>query len=235
MENIENFKGLKQINLEINERATIKPAIKKLAEKRGGKQAILEQYTDVYMDEVLSELLEDYHQKKLSEINTELSAYDEYSQSLVAKANMYINKLESSMQKSADPTTEYELQQHNYLVDELKKTLFKAFIGANPNMDELESVLKQAEYDKGYAQALTCLQSMLTSNITGNNQISEELKQRLRVDLADKMQEIHMHVLSVDYQTVQEIKKNINKNIGLAGGQLHQFALLNNIDRKNGM
>src|SRR5699024_11403350 len=125
------------------------PAIKKLAELRGGKQAILEQYTDVYMDEVLSELLEDYHQKKLSEINTELSAYDEYSQSLVAKANMYINKLESSMQKSADPTTEYELQQHNYLVDELKKTLFKAFIGANPNMDELESVLKQAEYDKG--------------------------------------------------------------------------------------
>ncbi|MFH4903729.1 hypothetical protein [Staphylococcus cohnii] len=46
---------------------------------------------------------------------------------------------------------------------------------------------------------------MLTSNISGNNQISDELKQLLLVDLADKMQEVHMHILQVDYQTVQEV------------------------------
>lgn len=230
MKNIAHFTDLKQVNLEINERATIKPAIKKLAELRGGRQAILEQYTGIYTDEVLSEMLEDYHQQKLSEITTELGAYDEYSQSLVAKANMYINKLESSMQKSADPTAEYELQQHNYLVNKLKNTLFTVFTGANPSMNELNSILKQTEYDKRYAQALIQLQSMLTSNIDSNNQISNGLKQNLRINLADKMQEVHMRVLPVDYQTVQEIKNNINNNIGLVTGQLHQFDLLHNMD-----
>jgi len=230
MKNIAHFTDLKQVNLEINERATIKPVIKKLAELRGGRQAILEQYTGIYTDEVLSEMLEDYHQQKLSEITTELGAYDEYSQSLVAKANMYINKLESSMQKSADPTTEYELQQHNYLVNKLKNTLFTVFTGANPSMNELNSILKQTEYDKRYAQALIQLQSMLTSNIDSNNQISNGLKQNLRISLADKMQEVHMRVLPVDYQTVQEIKNNINNNIGLVTGQLHQFDLLHNMD-----
>ena len=72
---------------------------------------------------------------------------------------------------------------------------------------------------------------MLTSNISGNNQISDELKQCLLVDLADKMQEVHMHILQVDYQTVQEIKKNVNNSIGLVSAQLHQFYLLHNIDK----
>lgn len=231
MENIECFNELKQVNLEINERATIKPAIKKLAELKGGKQAILEQYTGVYTDDVLSEMLEDYHQQKISEIIAELGAYDKYSQSLVAKARTYINKLENSIQKLDDPTTKYESKQHSYLVNKLKNVLFTTFTGANPSVNELECVLKQIEYDKEYARALTHLQSMLTSNISGNNQISDELKQRLLVDLADKMQEVHMHILQVDYQTVQEIKKNVNNSIGLVSAQLHQFYLLHNIDK----
>ncbi len=230
MKDMAYFTNLKQVNLEINERATIKPAIKKLAELKGGKQAILEQYTGVYNDEVLSEMLEKYRQQKISTISTELGAYDDYSQSLVSKANMYINKLEKSMQKLTDPTIKYEIQQHNYLVNKLKNILFTVFTGANPSMDELDYVLKQIKYDKKNARALTHLQSMLTSNIDSNNQISNELKQSLHANLADKMQEVHMHVLPVDYQTVQEIKKNINNNIGLVTGQLHQFNLLHSID-----
>src|SRR5699024_5009816 len=157
MENIVYLNDLKQINLEISERSTIKPVIKKLAELSGGQQAILEHYTGIYNDEMLSEMLDDYNQQKMSEISAELRSYDEYSQLLVDKANMYINKLESSMQNLADPTTEYELQQHNYLVDKLKNTLITAFTSAAPSMDEIDSVFKQAEYDKGYARALTHL------------------------------------------------------------------------------
>src|SRR5699024_1229922 len=226
MENIAYFKDLKQINLEINERTTIKPAIKKLAELRGGRQAILEQYTGFYTDEKLSKMLEDYQQRKMSEISSKLDAYDKYSQSLVTKAHMYINKLESSMQGKSDSTTEYELQQHNYLVNKLKNTLFATFTGANPSIDELDNVLKKAEYDKEYARALTHLQSMLINNIDCNNRISNGLKQSLRVNLANKMQEIHIRVLSINYQTVQEIKNNIKNNIELAKGQLDRKSVV---------
>lgn len=230
MKNIAYLNDLKKINLEINERATIKPAVKKLAELRGGRQAILEQYTDVYTDEVLSEMLENYHQQKMSEVSAELAAYDEYSQLLVTKANVYINKLENDMQKLVDPTTEYELQQHNYLIKNLRNTLLTAFTSASPSIDEVNSVLKQTEYDKGCARALTHLQSMLTSNIEGNNQISNRLKKNLRFKLANKMQKVHMRMLPADYQIVQEIKKNINNSVKLATGQLHQFNFLHSID-----
>lgn len=165
----------------------------------------------------------------MSKISVELGAYDEYSQLLLDRANVYINNLENVMQKLIEPTTENELQQHNYLVGKLKSTLLTAFTSANPSINELDSILKRTKYDKEYARALTHLQSMLTSNIDGNNQIKDELKQSLHVDLADKMQEVHMHILPVDYQVVQEIKKNINNNIELVRGQLHQFDLLNNI------
>lgn len=101
-----------------------------------------------------------------------------------------------------------------YLVSYVKNVLFATFTGTNPSMNELECVLKQIKYDKEYARALTHLQSMLTSNISGNNQISDELKQRLLVDLANKMQEVHMHILQVDYQTVQEIKKMLITALG---------------------
>lgn len=101
-----------------------------------------------------------------------------------------------------------------YLVSYAKNVLFTTFPGTNPSVNELEYVLKQIKYDKEYARALTHLQSMLTSNISGNNQISDELKQRLLVDLADKMQEVHMHILQVDYQTVQEIKKMLITALG---------------------
>src|SRR5699024_9000159 len=140
MENIAYFKDLKQINLEINERTTIKPAIKKLAELRGGRRTILEQYTGIYTDEVLSEMLEDYYQQKMSKIHVELDAYDEYSKLLLTKANIYINRLEKTMEKLNYPTTEYELQQHNYLVNKFKKTLFTAFTSTNPSINELDSV-----------------------------------------------------------------------------------------------
>src|SRR5699024_9662668 len=227
MKNTSYFNNLKQVDLEINERATIKPAIKKLAELRGGKQAILEQYTDIYTDEELYVTLKDYHQQKMSEITSELSAYDEYSQSLVAKANMYINELENRMKKLVDPNTEYELQKHNYLFNKLKITVFTS---ANPSMDELDSILKQPEYEKGYAKASIHLQSKLKCNINNNNQISNALKQSLHINLTDKMQEVHMRILQIDYQTIQKIKKNINNNIGLATGQLHQFVLLYDVD-----
>lgn len=118
---------------------------------------------------------------------------------------MYINKLEDSIQKLGYPTTKYESKQHSYLVNKLKNVLFSIFTATNTSVNELERVLKQIKYDKEYARALTHLQSMLTSNISGNNQISDELKQLLLVDLADKMQEVHMHILQVDYQTVQEV------------------------------
>lgn len=45
------------------------------------------------------------------------------------------------------------------------------------------------------------------------------------------MQEVHMHIWQVDYQTVQEIKKNVNNSIRLVSVQLHQFYLLHNIDK----
>lgn len=71
-----------------------------------------------------------------------LGAYDKYSQSLVAKARMYINKLEDSIQKLGYPTTKYESKQHSYLVNKLKNVLFSIFTGTNPSVNKLERVLK---------------------------------------------------------------------------------------------
>lgn len=47
---------------------------------------------------------------------------------------MLADKLESNLQSAADLTTQYELDQHNCLVDKLKNGLVTAFTGSNPDM-----------------------------------------------------------------------------------------------------
>ncbi|CEF18829.1 Putative uncharacterized protein [Staphylococcus xylosus] len=74
---------------------------------------------------------------------------------------MLADKLESNLQSAADLTTQYELDQHNCLVDKLKNGLVTAFTGSNPDMQELNSVLKQAESNTNYARAFTHLHAML--------------------------------------------------------------------------
>ncbi|MEB8175274.1 hypothetical protein NGH63_02200 [Staphylococcus xylosus] len=133
------------------------------------------------------------------------------------------------MQSLADPSTQYELEKHNYLVDKLKNNLFTAFTGPNPTTDEINDTLKEAKANKGYARALTHLHTMLISNVENNNGISETTKQQLRVAINSNMEELKESILPEDYKLLLNIKQNIKNNESLAQGQKNLFDLINNI------
>ncbi|MEJ7457334.1 hypothetical protein [Staphylococcus saprophyticus] len=133
------------------------------------------------------------------------------------------------MQSLADPTTQYELEKHNYLVDKLKNNLFMAFTGNKPTIDEISNTLNQAKVDKGYARALTHLHAMLINNLENNNGIPDTTKQQLRIDINSNMEELKESLLPDNYKRLENIKQNINNNENLAQGQKHLFDLVSNI------
>ncbi|MEB7746528.1 hypothetical protein NGB19_06950 [Staphylococcus equorum] len=108
----------------------------------------------MYTPQALNDVIDEYKSKEYNKHIEELDCYDSYSNSLLSKANM--------------------------LVDKLKNSLFRAFTGSNPDAQELNSILKQAENNVNYARALTHLHAMLISKIESNESIEakmEELKQ----------------------------------------------------------
>ncbi|MDW3989166.1 hypothetical protein QI259_02480 [Staphylococcus saprophyticus] len=229
VDNITKMSELNKVVSEIDQCATGALVYKRVSEYEQGLNDLKQEIKDVYTDKVINEKLNEYKESKLNEINNELVKYDEYSNALLSKANNIIHQLESDMQSLADPTTQYELEKHNYLVDKLKNNLFMAFIGNKPTIDEISNTLNQAKVDKGYARALTHLHAMLINNLENNNGIPDTTKQQLRIDINSNMEELKESLLPDDYKRLENIKQNINNNENLSQGQKHLFDLVSNI------
>ncbi|CCI61338.1 hypothetical protein SEQMU2_14925 [Staphylococcus equorum subsp. equorum Mu2] len=217
---------LEKVSNEIDNRANMALVYEKHNEVKQGVEELKEQYQDVYTSQALNDVIEEYKANKYNEHVEALESYDNYSKSLVSKANMLADKLESNLQSATDPTTQYELDQHNYLVDKLKNSLVTAFTGSNPDLNELNSVLKQAESNKDYARALTHLHAMLINNIEGNNKIEDTKKHQLRSSINTKMDELQQSLLPYEYKQLQNIKAKLERNELAVIGQKHRYEML---------
>lgn len=217
---------LQKVSNEIDERANMLQVYEKHNEVKQGVDELKEQYQDVYTSQALNDVIDDYKSNEYNKHMQELESYDNYSASLVSKANMLADKLESNLQSATDPTTQYELDQHNYLVDKLKNGLVTAFTGSNPDLNELNSVLKQAESNKDYARALTHLHAMLINNIEGNNKIEDTKKHQLRSSINTKMDELKQSLLPYEYKQLQNIKVKLDRNESAVTGQKHRYEML---------
>lgn len=229
VDNVAKMSELNKVVNEIDQRATGELVYKRVSEYEQGLNELHEELKDVYTDKVIKDKLNEYKENKLNEINNELTKYDEHSNALLSKANSIIHQLESDMQSLADPTTQFELEKHNYLVDKLKNNLFTAFTGSNPSLDEISNILKQAKVNKGYARALTHLHAMLINNAKNNENIPTTTKQQLQNDINTNMEELKESLLPDDYKRLVNIKQSINNNESLVQGQKHLFDLMNNI------
>lgn len=217
---------LEKVSNEIDNRTNMALVYEKHNEVKQGVEELKEQYQDVYTSQALNDVIDDYKNNEYSKHIQELESYDNYSSSLVSKANMLADKLESNLQSATDPKTQYELDQHNYLVDKLKNSLVTAFTGSNPDLNELNSVLKQAESNKDYARALTHLHAMLINNIEGNNKIEDTKKHQLRSSINTKMDELQQSLLPYEYKQLQNIKAKLERNELAVIGQKHRYEML---------
>lgn len=217
---------LEKVSNEIDDRANMALVYEKHNEVKQGVEELKEQYQDVYTSQALNDVIDDYKNNEYSKHMQELENYDNHSKSLVSKANMLADKLESNLQSATDPKTQYELDQHNYLVDKLKNSLVTAFTGSNPDLNELNSVLKQAESNTNYARALTHLHAMLINNIEGNNKIEDTKKHQLRTSINAKMEELKQSLLPYEYKQLQNIKAKLERNELAVIGQKHRYEML---------
>lgn len=223
---------LKKVNEEIDSRTGMTMVYQKQDALKQGVKELKEQYEDVYTEQALNDLIDEYEANEYEKHIQELESYDNYSASLVSKANMLVDKLESNLQAAADPTTKYELEQHNYLVDKLKNNLVATFTGSNANMNELNSVLKQSENDKNYARALTHMHGMLLNNIENNASIEQPKKHQLREGINTKMEELKQSILPYEYKQLQNIKENLDRSASSTTSKAHRYQMLK--DMENG-
>ena len=217
---------LEKVSNEIDNRANMALVYEKHEDIKQGVEELKEQYQDVYTSQALNDVIDDYKNNEYSKHIQELESYDNYSSSLVSKANMLADKLESNLQSATDPTTQYELDQHNYLVDKLKNSLVTAFTGSNPDLNELNSVLKQAESNTNYARALTHLHAMLINNIESNSGIEQTQKHQLRSSINTKMDELKQSLLPYEYKQLQNIKAKLERNENAVTGKKHRYEML---------
>lgn len=223
--NVVRMSELNKVASEIDKHATNELVYKRLDEYKQGLNELYEETKGVYKDNTIKDMVGEYIENKLNDIHNELNSYDKRSNALIAKANTIIHQLESDMQSMTDPTTQYELEQHNYLVDKLKNNLFTVFTGSKPSIEEIEETLKQADNNKGYARALTHLRATLLNNIENNN-IPLTTKQQLRTDIKSKMEELKASLLPFKYKQLLKIKQDISKKEIIVQGTKHHFELM---------
>ncbi|RIL33812.1 hypothetical protein BUY86_11555 [Staphylococcus equorum] len=226
---------LQKVSNEIDERANMSQVYEKHEDIKQGVEELKEQYQDVYTSQALNDVIDDYKNNEYSKHIQELESYDNYSSSLVSKANMLADKLESNLQSATDPKTQYELDQHNYLVDKLKNSLVTAFTGSNPDIEELNSVLKQAEINNNYARALTHLHAMLINNVESNTDIEQTKKHQLRSSINAKMEELKQSLLPYEYKQLQNIKVKLERNELAVIGQKHRYEMLKHMHEGGNM
>lgn len=232
LDNIATMSELKKVSEEIDNRANMALVYKKQDELKQGVEDLKDQYKDVYTPQALNHVIDEYKDGEYDKHIQELESYDSYSASLVSKSNMLADKLESNLQSASDPKTQYELDQHNYLVDKLKNSLVTAFTGTKPDMQELNSVIKQAESNTNYARAFTHLHAMLINNIESNSNIEQTKKHQLRSSINIKMDELKKSLLPYEYKQLQNIKTKLERNENAVTGQKHRYEMLK--DMKDG-
>lgn len=226
LDNVATMSELKKVSEEIDSRANMSLVYKKHDELKQGVADLKAQYEDVYTLEALNKQIEEYTASEYNKHIQELESFDSYSANLVNKANMLADKLENNLQSASDPKTQYELDQHNYLVDKLKNSLVTAFTGSNPDIEELNSVLKQAECNSNYARAFTHLHAMLINNIENNSVIEQSKKHKLRSSINSKMEELKQSLLPYEYKQLQNIKTKLERNKNAVTGQKHRYEML---------
>lgn len=217
---------LRKVSEEIDNRANMSLVYEKHNDIKQGVEDLKAEYQDVYTSQALNDVIDDYKNNEYSKHIQELESYDNYSSSLVSKANMLADKLESNLQSATDPKTQYELEQHNYLVDKLKNNLVTAFTGSNPDLNELNFVLKQAKSNDNYARALTHLHAMLINNIESNESIEQTKKHQLRSSINAKMEELKQSLLPYEYKQLQNIKAKLERNENAVTGKKHRYEML---------
>lgn len=232
LDNIATMSELKKVSEEIDNRANMALVYKKQDELKQGVEDLKDQYKDVYTPQALNDVIDEYKDGEYDKHIQELESYDSYSASLVSKSNMLADKLESNLQSASDPKTQYELDQHNYLVDKLKNSLVTAFTGTKPDMQELNSVIKQTESNTNYARAFTHLHAMLINNIESNSNIEQTKKHQLRSSINIKMDELKKSLLPYEYKQLQNIKTKLERNENAVTGQKHRYEMLK--DMKDG-
>lgn len=94
---------LQKVSNEIDERANMSQVYEKHEDIKQGVEELKEQYQDVYTSQALNDVIDDYKNNEYSKHMQELESYDNYSASLVSKANMLADKLESNLQSATEP------------------------------------------------------------------------------------------------------------------------------------
>lgn len=230
MNNMARMRDLRDTVNEIEQRADSTISYDKLHEYKDGLDEIEEQYGDTYKAEVIDNLIADYEQDKTQAIKQELGAFDEYSQSLVSKANNYVKRLEADLKTSADPTTQFELDKHNYILNKFRNELTTAFTSGNADISELNDTINQAQYNKLYANAFLQVQGMLEQNIQNNSNIDLQQQQSLLTQLREQMNAIKKFVLPSEYYELTNIKERLNANELSARNKAHDYDFLSNFN-----
>ncbi|QDW94023.1 hypothetical protein [Staphylococcus caprae] len=103
LDNVATMSELKKVSEEIDNRANMSLVYKKHDELKQGVEDLKSQYKEVYTPQALNEAIDEYKAIEYDKHIQELESYDSYSGSLVSKANMLADKLESNLQSASDP------------------------------------------------------------------------------------------------------------------------------------
>lgn len=218
-----DIRGLERDIMQIKERATNMIAYDRQNEYKEGIESIKDKYGNTYTEDALNELITEYKQNKLDETVKELKAFDEKSKELLEKVYQRLERVESEVSTEIDPQTQFELEKHNYILNKLQNELSDTFTGRNPQTHELDEVIKQAKYNKLYANALLQTRNLLIRNVDNNTHLDDSAKGVFKNHVIRKLTEIKNDLLPKEYNELQDLKEILGNSQVAAQNKLHMF------------
>lgn len=207
-----DIQSLKRDINNIVERADNTIYFEKLTEFKEGVEQIKATYEDTYTTDALNETIDEYKHSKFDEITHELAKFDEESQNLLDKAYTRVSHMQSELSTAIDPSSQYELEKHNYILNKLQNELSNTFTDYNPSAQDLNEVLNQAQHNKLYANALLQTKSLLINNINNNSNIADTQKSVLKNNLEKELKKIKDSILPKEYDEFQELKEQLDNS-----------------------
>lgn len=218
-----DIRGLERDIMQIKERATNMIAYDRQNEYKEGIESIKDKYGNTYTEDALNELITEYKQNKLDETVKELKAFDEKSKELLEKVYQRLERVESEVSTEIDPQTQFELEKHNYILNKLQNELSDTFTGRNPQTHQLDEVIKQAKYNKLYANALLQTRNLLIRNVDNNTHLDDSAKGVFKNHVIRKLTEIKNDLLPKEYNELQDLKEILGNSQVAAQNKLHMF------------
>lgn len=207
-----DIQSLKRDINNIVERANNTIYFEKQTEFKEGIEQIKATYGDTYTTEAMNETIDEYKRSKFDEITHELNEFDEESQGLLDKAYTRISRIQSELSTAIDPSSQYELEKHNYILNKLQNELSNTFTDYNPSPQELNEVLNQAQHNKLYANALLQMKSLLIKNINSNNSLDDTEKSVFKNNVERELKKIKDNILPKEYDEFQELKEQLDNS-----------------------